>query len=115
MAGCYHGIPGGFCAICNDRMRPRDDGHPVARPDDEPRFAKGRDSAKWVGYGQWMRTSGDTNIRAAARENGPRSCRMATESVWSRYIQRGDTHEPVRTLTLNELAILAALRGGTHD
>lgn len=107
MARCTHGMDRRFCALCNGACLKRDDSHPHARPDDEPRFAKGRDSAEWKGIGQFMPTSGHPGLKACAREGSLRM-RPSPRSWWSKVTMREgvNTAQP-EPLTPAQLLVLA--------
>ncbi len=79
-----HGMPG-WCTLCSGTQFPRPEGHPFARPDDEPRFAKGRDSAKWIGLGESFKMDSHAGMRAAAAEGSARMPR-SPHSWWSQAL-----------------------------
>lgn len=108
---CFHGVPGTFCAICNNAMRPRDDSHPMARPDLEPRFAKGRDSAKWVGIGTNLKL--DTHNGAKALASAGNIYRKPIGSAWRQtQAAREERRQPSQPapMRVDHLQLLAHMR-----
>jgi len=107
MARCFHGMPG-WCAVCNGTVRPPLEGHPYARPDDEPRFAKGRDSAKWVGMGQSIKAEAHAGARACAAAGSSRMLPPAN-SWWHREVTLRESAKPSAPKPLDraQLSLLA--------